>query len=62
MGVVSWCNLSLVGVAWTQWVCLWPLCVWHGLGECDMGVGLRRGGLFAISGGDMYSLGAVWPQ
>ena len=44
MGVVSWCNLSLVGVAWTQWVCLWPQCVWHGLGECDMGVGLRRGG------------------
>ena len=30
-----------------------------------MGVGLRRGGgggLFAVSGVDMYSLNAVWPQ
>ena len=49
--VVNWCNL-----------------VWHrlsgcvyGLGECDMGVGLHQG-LFAVSEGDMYSLGAVWPQ
>ena len=53
--------MSSVCVAFAQWV-------WLVISVCGMAsvsvtlVWDCVRGLFAVSGGDMYSLGAVWPQ